>query len=160
MATEEILLFLHGDTLLPEDYRESIIEALRNSNAIAGAFELAIEGEEKSLRFVETMVKWRSKVFSLPYGDQGIFIKTSVFRELGGFADLPIMEDFEFVQRLKRRGKIIIVPRAVVTSGRRWRKLGVWKTTLINQIVILGYYLGIPPRVLATIYRSKRLTGN
>lgn len=154
MATGEILLFLHADTLVPEDYRERIIETLARPRAIAGAFELEIEGEEKSFRFVEKMVKWRSIFLSLPYGDQGIFLRAEVFREMGGFADLPIMEDFEFVKRLQRRGKILLVPRPVVTSGRRWRKLGVGKTTLINQLVILGYYLKVPPRTLARLYRS------
>jgi rSAM/selenodomain-associated transferase 2 len=153
IATGDILLFLHGDTLLPGDYQEIILETLQFSEVIAGAFELAIEGEEKSLRFVERMVKWRSIWFSLAYGDQGIFLKASTFRDMGGFPDLPIMEDFEFVQRLKCRGKIRIVPRVVVTSGRRWRKLGVWQTTLLNQVIILGYYLGISPRVLVRIYR-------
>jgi rSAM/selenodomain-associated transferase 2 len=154
IARGDILLFLHGDTLLPEDYRERILESFQLPEVIAGAFELAIEGEEKSLRFVERMVKWRSIWFSLPYGDQGIFLKASTFCDMGGFPDLLIMEDFEFVQRLKRRGKIRIIPRVVVTSGRRWRKLGVWQTTLLNQIIILGYYLGISPQILARLYRG------
>ncbi|MEG3438200.1 TIGR04283 family arsenosugar biosynthesis glycosyltransferase [Pannus brasiliensis CCIBt3594] len=154
MATGDIVLFLHADTLVPEDYRERIIETLACPGTIAGAFALRVEGEEKSLRFVEKMVEWRSRFLSLPYGDQGIFLRAKVFREMGGFADLPIMEDFEFVKRLQRRGKIILVPRPVVTSGRRWRKLGVWKTTLINQLVILGYYLKVPPLTLARLYRS------
>ena len=74
---------------------------------------------------------------------------------MGGFADLPIMEDFELIQRLKKRGKIAIAPAAVVTSGRRWQKLGVWQTTAINQLVIVGYYLGISPVILAKFYRSR-----
>jgi rSAM/selenodomain-associated transferase 2 len=153
IAKGDILLFLHADTLLPPDYQELIINTLSESNVIAGAFQLKIEGQEKSLRLVEKLVNWRSRFFSLPYGDQGIFLKASVFEDLSGFPELPIMEDFELIQRLKKRGKIAIVSSAVVTSGRRWRKLGVWKTTIINQLVILGYYLKIPPKLLKHFYR-------
>ncbi|PSF36673.1 glycosyltransferase [Aphanothece hegewaldii CCALA 016] len=155
VATGEILLFLHADTRLPEKYPEAITQTFCDPNVIAGAFELAIDGEEKSLRWIETMVKMRSRFLSLPYGDQGIFLKSSVFREMGGFAPMPIMEDFELIGRLKKRGKIFIVSQSVVTSGRRWQKLGVWRTTIINQMIIIGYYLGISPTQLAHWYRRK-----
>ncbi|WP_338063326.1 hypothetical protein [cyanobacterium endosymbiont of Rhopalodia gibberula] len=97
----------------------------------------------------------RSQIFSIPYGYQAIFVNTSGFREIGGFTNLPIMEDFEFMQKLNKRGKIFIVSAKVVTSIRRWLKLGVIKTTLINQLIILGYYLGVPPKKLAQWYRGK-----
>lgn len=153
IAKGDILLFLHGDTLLPLNYQELIINTLAQSEVVAGAFELKIDGKEKSLRLVEKLVNWRSHLLSLPYGDQGIFLKASIFEDLGGFPELPIMEDFELIQRLKRRGKIAIVSTAVITSGRRWQKLGVGKTTLVNQLVIIGYYLKIPPRLLKSFYR-------
>jgi rSAM/selenodomain-associated transferase 2 len=155
VATGEILLFLHADTRLSEGYREAINQTLSDPTVIAGAFELAIDGAEKSLRWIEKMVNLRSHFFSLPYGDQGIFLKASVFREMGGFAPMPIMEDFEFIQRLKKRGKILIVPQPILTSSRRWQKLGVWRTTLINQLMIIGYYLGISPDQLARWYQRK-----
>jgi rSAM/selenodomain-associated transferase 2 len=154
VAGGDILLFLHGDTLLPTGYKQLVIEALAQPKTVAGAFELAIDGQQFSLRFVEKMVNCRSHFLSLPYGDQAIFLKAAIFEEMGGFANLPIMEDFDFIQRLKRRGKISIIPKAVLTSGRRWQKLGVFKTTLINQLVILGYYLGISPTKLARFYRG------
>jgi hypothetical protein len=91
----------------------------------------------------------------MPYGDQAIFLKRSVFAELGGFPDLPIMEDFELIRRLKRLGQIAIVSPPVLTSGRRWQKLGVIKTTLINQLVIAGYFLGVPPAELVRWYKRK-----
>jgi rSAM/selenodomain-associated transferase 2 len=154
-ATGEILLFLHADTQLPTGYQETIIEILSRSQTIAGAFELAIASPEKSLRFIERMVNWRSRFLSLPYGDQALFLKASIFETMGGFTDLPIMEDFEFVRRLKKKGKIAIATTKVITSSRRWQKLGVWKTTLINQLIILGYYLGISPKKLARFYGRK-----
>ena len=155
IARGKILLFLHADTKLPSNFVESIVETLEPPDVVAGAFELTIEGEAISLRWIEWLVKMRSHLLSLPYGDQAIFIDRAAFIDSGGFADLPIMEDFEFIKRLKSQGKIAIAPVVVVTSGRRWQKLGVWKTTLINQLIIAGYYLGISPTKLSNFYRSK-----
>lgn len=155
LATGNILLFLHADTILPQGYDELILNGFSNSKIVGGAFKLKIDLSLFSLRLIEILVNWRSQIFSIPYGDQGIFVKTSVFREIGGFTNFPIMEDFEFMQKLNKRGKIIIVSAKVVTSGRRWQKLGVVKTTLINQLIILGYYLGISPHKLVQWYNKK-----
>ena len=155
IASANILLFLHVDTNLPTNFVELIIQTLKQPKTIAGAFELGIEGKDRSLRWIEILVKMRSHLFSLPYGDQAIFITKQVFTELGGFSQIPIMEDFELIQRLKSRGQIAIAPGKVVTSGRRWQKLGVWKTTLVNQLVIAGYYLGISPNKLNRFYRNR-----
>lgn len=152
IANGEILIFLHADTQLPEKYPEIVKKILFENRAIAGAFKLKIDGTEKSLKLIEKMVNWRSRFLSLPYGDQAIFISKKTFEELDGFLDLPIMEDFEFMQRLKHLGKIEIASSAVTTSDRRWQKLGVWKTTLINQLIILGYYLKISPDRLRRLY--------
>lgn len=156
IASGEILLFLHADTKLPTGFAALVRQTLNQPQVIAGAFELKIEGKEWGLRLIEKMVSLRSHFFQLPYGDQAIFIKAKTFNKFGGFPELPIMEDFEFINRLKRYGKIKILPVAVITSGRRWQQLGVFKTTLINQFMILGYYLGIPPEKLANFYRKKR----
>ncbi|MEL6440740.1 MAG: TIGR04283 family arsenosugar biosynthesis glycosyltransferase [Cyanobacteria bacterium J06621_8] len=155
IAQGEFLLFLHGDTQLPGNFEELIITALNQPNTVAGAFELAIEGTERALRWIEILVKLRSHFWSLPYGDQGIFISKQVFTAIGGFASMPIMEDFELMKRLKKQGRIAIAPGAVTTSGRRWQKLGVWQTTLINQLVIAGYYLGVSPIKLRSFYRNQ-----
>ncbi|MCU0538215.1 MAG: TIGR04283 family arsenosugar biosynthesis glycosyltransferase, partial [Hydrococcus sp. Prado102] len=155
LATGDILLFLHADTCLPDGYLDLVTKTLSNPETIAGAFELAIDSPKKSLRLLEKMVNLRSRFLSLPYGDQAFFLKASVFQEINGFADLPIMEDFEFIQRLKKKGKIRIVSAKVITSGRRWQKLGVVKTTIINQLIILGYYLGVSPKKLSRLYGRK-----
>ncbi|HEY9650675.1 MAG TPA: TIGR04283 family arsenosugar biosynthesis glycosyltransferase [Coleofasciculaceae cyanobacterium] len=153
VATGTILLFLHADTYLPNNFETLIVSALKDSRTIAGAFELRIDAELRGLRLIEQMVNWRSHILKMPYGDQAIFIRTTVFQDIGGFPNLPIMEDFKLMQRLKRRGRITILPAAVLTSGRRWQKLGVIKTTLINQLIILGYFLGISPSQLVQWYR-------
>ncbi|MGL5792824.1 MAG: TIGR04283 family arsenosugar biosynthesis glycosyltransferase [Waterburya sp.] len=155
IATGEVLLFLHIDTQLPSDFCDLATKTLKQQGVIASAFELTIAGENLALRWIEILVKLRSHLLSLPYGDQAIFLKKQTFTQLGGFADLPIMEDFEFIQRLKRQGKIAIAPAQVTTSDRRWQKLGVWQTTLINQLMIAGYYLGISPTKLSNFYRSR-----
>ena len=155
IAKGDILLFLHGDTLLPHEFQEQIINTLSQSGIVAGAFELKIDGEEKTLRLVEKLVNWRSRWLSLPYGDQGIFLKASILADLGGFPELPIMEDFDLIQRLKKLGKISIISTPVLTSARRWQRLGIFKTTLINQMIILGYWLGISPARLARWYGRK-----
>jgi uncharacterized protein len=155
IAHADILLFLHADTQLPADFLAQIQQTLAQPSVVAGAFELAIAGEQPGLRWVERGVKWRSRFGQLPYGDQGIFLRAETFWELGGFADLPIMEDFEFVKRLQKLGKIAIAPATVTTSARRWEKLGVFKTTVINQLMVMAYYLGVPGERLAQFYRRR-----
>ena len=152
VATGNILLFLHADTKLPQNYDQLIKNTLSQPNVSAGAFELAIDSQQKSLRLVEALVKMRSHLLALPYGDQALFMKRATFNNVGGFPNLAIMEDFALVKQLKRHGKIAIAPAAVTTSSRRWDKLGVWRTTLINQLMIIGYYLGISPNKLRELY--------
>jgi rSAM/selenodomain-associated transferase 2 len=153
-ASGDILLFLHADTLLPSGFDYLIRKTLQKPGVVAGAFKLKISGRPWSLRLVEWGVDIRSKCFQLPYGDQAIFLKSEIFHKIDGFPELPIMEDFELVRRLKASGKIAIILAPVVTSGRRWLQHGILKTTLINQIIIIGYFLGISPKRLASWYRG------
>jgi rSAM/selenodomain-associated transferase 2 len=159
IAQGEILLFLHADTQLPPDF-PVLVQAVWSEQRqhhgqlpIAGAFDLAIDGTGWALRWIELTVKWRSRWLSLPYGDQALFLPKTTFQAVGGFPAIPIMEDFVLVRHLRKMGKIAIVPRSVLTSARRWQQLGVWKTTLINQLIILGYYCGVSPHRLARWYR-------
>lgn len=153
IAQGEVLLFLHGDTLLPSGYDDLIGAALAEPDTVGGAFDLAIAGQGLGLALVAWGVRWRSRWLGLPYGDQALFVRGAVFRQLGGFPVLPIMEDFVFVQALKRRGKLAIAPGTVITSNRRWQKLGILRTTAINQVMLLGYSVGISPQRLARWYR-------
>jgi rSAM/selenodomain-associated transferase 2 len=152
IATSPNLLFLHGDTALPMGYEGLIYQTLAQPNVVAGAFNLAIAGSAIGLRLVEWGVKGRSHLWQMPYGDQGLFLKAEIFHGLGGFPTIPIMEDFVLVQQLNKLGKVAIAPATVSTSNRRWEKLGICKTTLINQLMILGYFVGIPPATLARWY--------
>ncbi|MGB2924689.1 MAG: TIGR04283 family arsenosugar biosynthesis glycosyltransferase [Limnothrix sp.] len=155
IATRETLLFLHGDTQLPATFLADIEQTLQRDQVIAGAFPLRIADDNPQLRWIERLVQWRSQFFSLPYGDQCIFLKTKDFRQFGGYRPLPIMEDYELMQRLKQYGKIALAEHPVTTSSRRWQKLGIWRTTWINQLMILGYHLRIDPDKLRTWYRHQ-----
>lgn len=155
IATGDYLLFLHSDTQLPPSFIDDIALILNQKEAIAGAFPLKIDDPHISLRWIETLVQWRSQLFSLPYGDQAIFLRTQDFQQLGGYKPLPIMEDYELMQRLKSHGKIVLASHPVTTSSRRWQKLGVWRTTWINQLMIIGYHLNIDPQTLRAWYRQQ-----
>lgn len=157
LAKGKILLFLHADTILPTNYQLIIPYILNQKNIILGAFRLSIDSPKKSLRLVEKIVNLRSRFLFLPYGDQGFFITKDNFYRLGGFADLSIMEDFNFIRKAKHYGKIVIADAAVITSCRRWQKLGVIKTTIINQLIIIGYYFKVSPEKLKKIYHRAKI---
>lgn len=152
-AKGEILLFLHADTRLPTNFASSISEAILAKNFIAGAFSLAIDNPTAGLNFIAACTNLRSRLFSLPYGDQAIFIKKDSFFRLEKFPDLPIMEDYMFIKNAQKKGSIIILQDRVTTSARRWRRLGILRTTIINQLVILGFHFKVSPERLALFYR-------
>jgi rSAM/selenodomain-associated transferase 2 len=151
-ARGEILLFLHGDTLLPPDFAPQLQSLLQQPDVVAGAFSLAIDLPGAKVRLVERVANLRSSFLQLPYGDQGIFLYRRKFFEAGGYQEEPILEDVLLIKRLKRLGRIAIAPSAVLTSGRRWQRLGVLRTTLINQAIMLGHLVGIPPQRLKRWY--------
>jgi rSAM/selenodomain-associated transferase 2/rSAM/selenodomain-associated transferase 1 len=145
VASGDLFLFLHADTLLPKRFDGWVRQVLAQPGVAAGAFEFRLDATSRGLRIIERVANWRSRRLQLPYGDQAIFIRSALFREIGGFPDLPIMEDFEFIRRLKRKGRIQIASIPAVTSARRWMRLGVWRTTFINQLIVIAYYLDISP---------------
>lgn len=151
MSRGETLLFLHADSRLPNLFLERIWTTL-SQGAIAGSFRLGISGKKRGLRLVESGANFRSRFFQMPYGDQGLFLRSETFFRMGGFRQWPLMEDYEFCQRLRRHGKIAITPEAVTTSDRRWRELGILRTTLLNQLYITAYRLGVSPERLARWY--------
>jgi rSAM/selenodomain-associated transferase 2/rSAM/selenodomain-associated transferase 1 len=153
-ATGRLLFFLHADTLPPDGYADLIRGALDNPSTVAGTFRFKTDGSGISMRLVEHLTNIRSSVFQFPYGDQGLFMEKRVFEEMGGFSPLPIMEDFELVRRLRRRGRIVTLNNPAVTSARRWVRLGVVRTTLINQTMIAGFYGKVPIPALERFYRA------
>jgi len=148
------LLFVHADTLLPPGLPGMVARTLGAPGVAAGAFRFRIAGSFAGKSFVEWTTGLRSRWLQRPYGDQGLFLAKALFEEMGGFADLPIMEDYEFAARLRRRGRIVTVGADALTSARRWETLGVVRTTLRNQWMLAGYHLGVSPQRLATLYRA------
>lgn len=153
-ATGSVLLFLHADTLLPNDWTRTVQESLGQPEIVAGSFGFRVAESFPGRWLVEWTTNFRSRWFQNPYGDQTQFLRRALFEELGGFADLPIMEDYELNQRLRKRGRVATSAAAAITSGRRWKKLGVIRTTLINKMIITGFHLGVCPHRLAKSYRK------
>ena len=154
VASGRLLLFLHADTLLPDGYEELIRRALDRPATVAGAFRFRTDDSGAAMRLVEWGANIRSALFQWPYGDQGLFMEKRVFDELGGFLPLPIMEDYELVGRLRRRGPVVTLNEAAITSARRWQRLGALRTTARNLAMIAGYHAGVPPERLARFYRD------
>ena len=158
-AKTGILLFLHADTILPKSFDEHI-HATLNSGTACGAFNLKIDSPARSFRVLEILVSFRAQVMEMPYGDQALFMHKSLFHAVDGFRDMRIMEDYDFVRRIRKRGEIRIADAAVTTSARRWENLGIIRTTLINQRIIAAYRLGADPDELAEIYARAKGVGS
>ncbi len=147
------LLFLHADTILPPTYLELVSRCLSRPGVAAGAFSLAIAEPKHRFRFLEKLIFWRSHFLGWPYGDQAFFVDRAMFDRIGGFWREPLLEDVDFLRRIKKEGRLVILTSRVATSARRWQRLGVFYTTLINQLVMVGYGLGVAPKYLARLYR-------
>jgi rSAM/selenodomain-associated transferase 2 len=154
-ATGSVLLFLHADTLLAPDYVGAVSTALHEPKVAAGAFRFRIAENFAGKWIVERMTHLRSRWGSMPYGDQALFLRKSLFEEIGGYANLPIMEDYELVRRLRHWGRVVTLAHAATTSGRRWRRLGFLRTTAVNRLTILGYLCGVAPERLGAFYRGQ-----
>ncbi len=148
-----ILLFLHADTLLPPDFQHHITQIMQQPNTAAGAFRFAMSSRGTGSRLVEAGTNLRTRLLRLPYGDQAIFVNSALFKKAGGYAPQPILEDVLLIKTLKKYGRIRIAPAAAITSDRRWQRLGLFKTTLINQAIMTGYLFGLPPKLLKSWYR-------
>lgn len=120
-----------------------------------GAFEFCVDAPSWALRLIERLANWRSRGLQMPYGDQAIFVRASILRDIGGFPDIPIMEDFELMRRLRRGGRIVTAPAPADTSARRWLALGTWRRTLLNQLCIIAYCVGVSPSRIACWYERR-----
>jgi rSAM/selenodomain-associated transferase 2 len=149
VAENDTIIVLHADTLLPSGAAAAVEDVL-NDGALFGAFHVAfVEG----LRFVAFMINARTRLTRKPWGDQAQFARRQTFLRMGGYPPFPIMEDYELARRMKRAGKIALLPLAVQTSERRFLAKGVLRTTLVNWLIIAAYHLGVRPERLARWYR-------
>ena len=152
-ALGDILVFLHVDTSLPDDALLAIRETLEDKQFVGGAFTLRIKSKKFLIRLTAAASTFRSQITRAPYGDQVIFLRKSFFDAIGGYRDIPLMEDVELMHRVKKKnGNIKILPTPVFTSDRRWNQEGLWYTTVRNSIIIFLYWCGIPAEKLAKTY--------
>ena len=150
-ATGGALVFLHADTLLPDGALDMLRRAL--THCPAGAFGLGIDSDRPAVRLIAAVGRLRARLFRLPYGDQALFFRRDFFERLGGFAELPLMEDIELVRRVQAEGHCLAILSArVSTSARRWEREGPVYTTLRNWSLALRYLSGADPARLARSY--------
>jgi rSAM/selenodomain-associated transferase 2 len=148
----DVLLFLHADTTLPENADRLIASALTERSW--GRFDIRIAGRHPLLAVIARMINWRSRLTGIATGDQAIFVTREAFLAVGGFPDLPLMEDVEVSRRLKRLCRPFCIAAPAVTSGRRWEQNGVMRTILLMWCLRLSYYFGVEPALLARHYGS------
>lgn len=154
-ARGEVILFLHADTRLPKHYVSHVFETLMDRKVVLGAFGFKTDLRRPFMRFIQFTTHLRSRYLHLPYGDQALFLRREVFQGAGGFPEVPIAEDLLLVRRLSSRGRTAIAPAYCITSGRRWARGGLLKTSLLNQIILAGLMMGVSPMTLARLYKGK-----
>lgn len=147
----ELLLFLHADTVLPEDADTLVLEAMAGTHAW-GRFDVAIASPRRLLRWVAALMNLRSRLSGIATGDQALFMRRDLFVVVGGYPDLPLMEDIALSRRLKRHGRPVCLRARVLTSARRWERHGVWRTIFLMWRLRTAYWLGADPALLATRY--------
>ena len=154
-ATGDILLFLHADTWL-EPGALRAVEAALSSGYIGGGFRQKIDGKSILYRMIETAGDIRGKYLKIFYGDSGIFLARADFEKIGGFPDVPILEEMQFSKRLGQLGKTTLVTPYIHISARRWETSGIVRTTLNNWLITLLYFFGVSPEKLARLYSHIR----
>jgi rSAM/selenodomain-associated transferase 2 len=155
-ATGDILLFLHADTRLPPGAFDAIGEALEDTRYLGGRFDVDLDGDHWLLKVIGAMINQRSRITKVATGDQAIFVRRNVFARMGGFPDIPLMEDIAFCRALKRLGRIACLRSKVLTSARRWETEGVWRTVIKMWTLKLLYFAGVSPVRLKRFYADTR----
>lgn len=147
----DVLLFLHADTVLPE-HADVLVRRATLGPFFWGRFDVRIESPRPLLRVVSTMMNLRSRWTGIATGDQALFVRHDLFRQVGGFPELPLMEDIAISRALKRHGPPACLRESVTTSARRWERHGVWRTIFLMWRLRAAYFFGADPRQLAIQY--------
>ena len=150
-AAGDWLLFLHADTVLPPGWRAAVEDFAARHPRQAGYFRLRLEDEAAAARRIERAASWRARVLGLPYGDQGLLIAATLYRDVGGYRALPLMEDVDLARRLGR-GRLVELPLVAATSAERYRREGWLKRPLRNLVCLGLWFMGVPPRLIARLY--------
>lgn len=152
----EILLFLHADTQLPGDAKTIIDTTLADQRMVGGRFDVRFDRPSMWGTIISRMMNWRSRLSGIATGDQALFVRRPVFEQMGGFADMPLMEDIDFSRRLKRKGATAALTATVTTSFRRWERHGPLRTILLMWALRFLYWIGISPSHLLEWYKAVR----
>lgn len=156
LARGDILVFLHADTRLPEHTAQLIERGLATSATGWGRFDVRLSGAQVSLRIVEYLINWRSRLSGIATGDQVIFVRRAWFEAAGAYPEIALMEDIALSRTLKRRAPPLGLRQCVITSSRRWEQRGVWKTILLMWSLRIAYAVGVDPQRLARSYDKAR----
>ena len=151
LATGDILLFLHADTILPEEVERILSEI--EGDTFWGRFDVRLSGRRFIFRIIEAMMNFRSRITSVATGDQAIFITTGLFEKAGGYPEIALMEDIAISKQLSRVSRPVCVSNRVVTSSRRWEDRGIIKTILLMWKLRLYYFFGMSPQKISRMYR-------
>jgi len=150
----DILLFLHADTVLPDNAFREIRKRMKDDTVAGGSFYIAFDADTFILKGVSFITRFNFRLFH--FGDQGIFVRRSIFQTLNGYKEMPIMEDYDFYKRLGKQGKVILLRMPVISSARRFIKKGVTRQLLINKFVVLAYWAGVDIQAIKRFYDDTR----
>jgi len=156
-ARGDVLLFLHADTLLPDGALAAVEDAVGDPGIVAGRFDVRFDNPRPVFRTVAWFMNQRSRWSGISTGDQAIFVRREVFEALGGYSDLPLMEDVDFCRRLKRRGRLAALRPRVTTSARKWEREGAVRTILLMWAFRFLYMIGVQPARLHRWYYRREL---
>jgi rSAM/selenodomain-associated transferase 2 len=154
-ARGEVLLFLHADTRLPDGALAAIAQALGDPEVVGGRFDVRFDSARPVLRMVAWFMNRRSRLSGIATGDQALFVRRAVFEALGGFPDIPLMEDVELTRRLKRRGRLAALRARVITAARKWEREGALRTIVLMWALRLAYFVGVGPARLHRWYYGR-----
>ena len=153
-ASGDVFWFLHADTEVPTDCLQQISDALRDPAVVGGFFRIRIPSERFVYRLTDSFAHYAGLLLRMRFGDHGFFCRRAVFEQIGGFPELPLMEDAEFFHKLRRRGRMAIISSRLISSPRRYEQIGPWRLTVTYGLIALLYFLHVPIPILARIHRK------
>ena len=151
-ATGRWIVFLHADTRLPLQWSDEVRRAGADPDVVGGSFRFRLDSSAWQARLIERAVDQRVRWLDLAYGDQALFVRRDVFAAMGGYREWPLMEDVEFVRRLRQAGRLYHSPHPVLTSARRWERDGWWRRSAKNVVLQALFFAGMAPERLAHWY--------
>lgn len=151
-ADGDLMLFLHADTRLPDQAMDLLDKAMREPRRCWGRFDIRLSGSATAFRVIESAMNLRSHLTGVVTGDQGLFVRRQTFRDIGGFPDIPLMEDVAISKLLRATSWPVRIKVAATTSSRRWEEHGVLSTMLLMWSLRLQYFLGVAPESLVRKY--------